>query len=75
MIADLDTSVVMSTHLTEDIQAMEAQVAILSEGKIQASGSSRDLLAQQTGEGYGSSFEVFYERIVMGKGADYDFPA
>ncbi|KQB83593.1 putative ABC transporter ATP-binding protein YxlF [Corynebacterium oculi] len=75
MIAGLGTSVVMSTHLTEDIQAMEAQVAILSEGKIQASGSSRDLLAQQTSEGYGSSFEAFYERIVLGRGEDHGFPA
>lgn len=70
-IAQLDgiRSVLLSTHMLEDVEHLCSQVGVINDGQVRFSGSLTELLArvaggQREGGGYGSAFEYAYEALV-----------
>ncbi|KAA8726402.1 ATP-binding cassette domain-containing protein [Corynebacterium phocae] len=63
-----DSTVIMSTHLVEDIRFLPGALHVLSSGKLAYSGTWKDLSARvpQVSEAAGSSFEMAYGEIVRG---------
>ncbi len=66
-------SVVLSTHLTEDVQYLARSVGVLVEGQIRYSGTLDNLIADVQGgdrsSAPGSSFEQAYEGVMASLGA------